>query len=82
MSGLLGQIKAANEELRPNACPIHRILNDLDKQDRADLEAALADDSLMHVAIAKALISRGFDIGAHGKSISVHRRGQCGCSRR
>jgi hypothetical protein len=36
---------------------------------------------VMHVAIARALINRGHDVGAHGKSIASHRKGQCGCAR-
>lgn len=79
---LLTQIKAANDELRPNTCAINRILQDLSPADHKDLVDALEDDSIMHVAIARALINRGYDIGAHGKSVSAHRKGQCGCARR
>ena len=81
MSGLLSDIKTLNEGARPNGCSIHRILTELAPADQADLVSALADPSVMHVAIARALVARGIDINPDGKSIANHRRGQCGCAR-
>ena len=81
MSGLLQDIKSANAEAVQNRCRVHHILSELSKDDQEDLRAALADDSIMHVAIARALNNRGLDIGTHGKAVAAHRKGNCGCAR-
>ena len=81
MSGLLDDIQTLNTHARPNGCVVARVMQELSDADQADLEAALADPGVMHVAIARALINRGHDVGAHGKSIASHRKGQCGCAR-
>ena len=81
MSGLLNDIQAINADARPNGCVVARVMESLTEKDKADLVIALADPSVMHVAIARALINRGHDVGAHGKSIASHRKNQCGCAR-
>ena len=81
MSGLLDDIRAINTDARPNGCVVARVMERLSEKDKADLVIALADPGVMHVAIARALINRGHDVGAHGKSIASHRKGQCGCAR-
>ena len=81
MSGLLDDIQALNTDARPNGCVVARVMESLSEKDKADLVIALDDPSVMHVAIARALINRGHDVGAHGKSIGSHRKGQCGCAR-
>jgi hypothetical protein len=82
VSGLLDDIQTANDEAtRPNRCVIQKVLEQLSDEDQKDLIVALADPGIMHVAIARALRNRGFEIGTHGKTISTHRKGQCGCAR-
>lgn len=81
MSGLLDDIQALNADARPNGCVVARVMESLSEKDKAGLVIALADPGVMHVAIARALINRGHDVGAHGKSIASHRKGQCGCAR-
>lgn len=81
MSGLLDDIQELNADMRPSKCAIARVMPELSKDDQADLLAALDDPGVMHVAIARALANRGFNVGAHGKNIAAHRKGQCGCAR-
>lgn len=81
MSGLLDDIRALNTDARPNGCVVARVMSELSPDEQKDLEAALADPGVMHVAIARALINRGHDVGAHGKSVASHRKAQCGCAR-
>ena len=81
MSGLLAEIQANKTRARTK-CAVDRILKLLDKDDRADLEAALADESVPAAAIARVLANRGLDINPNGERIRVHRREQCGCARR
>lgn len=81
MSGLLDDIKQDNRAARPSRCPIDLILADLKPSDRADLEVAMSDASIMHVSIARALANRGYTIRLNGKSIAAHRKEQCGCAR-
>lgn len=80
--GLLDDITMTNAALRPNQCAIRHALDEMAEADRDDLEAALADISITHVAIARVLNQRGYPVGTHGKSVAAHRRGQCGCARR
>ena len=82
MSGLLEDIQAEDALTVPNRCVVHRILNELDAKDRADLEAALDDDGIAHVAISRALQRRGLLRQGGPKSVASHRKGQCGCARR
>ena len=81
MSGLLDDIQDLNAGAKPSRCVVARVMADLSADDQADLLCALDDPGVMHVAIARALINRGHDVGAHGKSIASHRKGQCGCAR-
>lgn len=80
--GLLEEIHQTNDATRPNLCVVHQILDEMSDTDRKDLEAALADVSITHVAIARVLHQRGYPVGTHGKSVAAHRRDQCGCARR
>jgi L-ribulose-5-phosphate 3-epimerase UlaE len=64
--------------LRP--CKVRRILESLDKDDRKLLEAAIADRTKWtSYALSRALAERGIDIKAD--TLSVHRRGECSCSK-
>ena len=78
--GLMDEIATLNKP-RPQGCSVADALARLDKQDAQDLEHALADASIQHRAIAKALIARGIRVGQDGKAIARHRKGECSCHR-
>lgn len=77
--GLLDDITAEQEKTNPNRCPVAKILPQMSDQDLADFDAAMHDDSIRHVAIARALERHGYRIGA--KSIAAHRSDTCACAR-
>jgi hypothetical protein len=79
--GLLDDIKEVSSAKRDNGCPIHQTLKRMSSEDQADLDAALADPTVTHVAIARVLNQRGYPIGTNGKGVAAHRREQCGCTR-
>lgn len=78
--GLLDEIGEEQERTQPNRCPVAKVLPDLSKEDRGDLEAAMANPGLRHVAIARALERRGHRVS--DKAIAAHRGESCACSRR
>lgn len=77
--GLLDEIGTEQEKTQPNRCPIQKMLPELSDADVADLETAMSDDGIRHVAIARALEHRGFRIG--DKAVAAHRKGTCACAR-
>ena len=77
--GLLDDIGAEQEKTQPNRCPVAKILPELSKEDVADLEAAMANTVIRHVAIARALDARGLRVGEKG--VASHRKGDCACAR-
>ena len=77
---LMDEIATLNKP-RSQGCCVAEALAGLDKQDAAELDAALGEASIQHRAIAKALIARGFRVGQDGKAISRHRKGECSCHR-
>ena len=78
--GLLDEIGEEQERTQPNRCPVAKVLPEMDKDDRADLEAAMANPALRHVANARALERRGHRVNANG--IAAHRGESCACARR
>ena len=76
--GLLDEIKTLNQP-HQRGCAIREILAALEKKDHDELEAALADATLTHKAIATALINRGYKVHPAGKQVAKHRRGECAC---
>lgn len=78
--GLMSEIETLNKP-RSQGCVVADILGVLNAEDREDLEAALAEATIQHRAIAKALIGRGYRINPDGKAIGRHRRGECACAR-
>ena len=78
--GLLDEIGEEQARTQPNRCPVAKVLPEMAKDDRADLEAALANPALRHVAIARALDRRGHRVS--DKAIAAHRGESCACSRR
>ena len=77
---LLEEIEVFNQP-RTTGCRVAEIIASLDKSDRDDLEAALANPAIQHRAIGKALSQRGFALGNDGKTIARHRKGECACHR-
>lgn len=77
--GLLDDITTEQEKTQPNRCPVAKVMPDLSAEDRADLEAAMANPAIRHVAIARALEARGLRVG--DKGIAMHRKGDCACAR-
>jgi hypothetical protein len=77
--GLLDEIA---EESRPPVaqCSVAAVLDSLPDAERAELEAALADQATYtHSAITRVLNRRGFDM--HDKRVASHRKGACVCAR-
>lgn len=70
-----------HEARSKNRCRVKAILEMLEKDDRHDLEVAMADPSISAGAIARALCARGVDLNPNGERIRLHRRGLCGCAR-
>lgn len=83
-SGLLDAMRAASSPTIPG-CKMRRILDVLSAEDRADVEAALDDPSINHVAIARVLTAAGHSTSED--PVSRHRRhlagldGGCSCGR-
>ena len=77
--GLLDEINA-NRQRTGTTCSVETVMAALDKKDRADLEAALADFGVTGSAIARALQARGHKVTQH--TIQRHRRKDCTCGAR
>jgi lipoate synthase len=77
--GLLDECRQEQASRKANQCRIRALLSEMDKSDKADLEAALSDMNIQHVTITNVLRQRGYEIGKH--TVATHRRGICGCSR-
>lgn len=60
-------------------CSVAWIASQLDEQDRADLEAAIANPSAALEAISKALSQMGYHIAA--QTIGRHAHGSCLCGK-
>lgn len=60
-------------------CSVTTLLEGLDTDTRAEVEAALDDPTIGHMRIVTALKAIGHEIGV--SSIGRHRNGQCKCER-
>ncbi len=78
--GLLEDIGQEQSKTVPNRCPVSPLREQLDKDDLADLDTAMADAAIRHVAISRALRAHGHDVSE--KAIAAHRKGTCACARR
>lgn len=81
VSGLMEDIKTETTTAHKRQCPVAKCREELDAEDRKDLDAALADWTMTHVGIARALAKRGLVNVGSTKGIAAHRKGQCGCPR-
>tara|TARA_R110000868_G_scaffold292879_1_gene553390 strand:+ start:474 stop:713 length:240 start_codon:yes stop_codon:yes gene_type:complete len=61
-------------------CTVSRLLAKLDPAERADYEAALANDELSAVTICKAFALEGHSVSR--SPVERHRRGGCACGSR
>lgn len=77
---LLDDISQEQSKTVPNRCPVASLREQLSADDLKDLDTAMADDAIRHVAISRALRSHGHDVSE--KAIAAHRRGTCACARR
>lgn len=77
--GLLDDITTEQAKTQPNRCPVAKIIPQMSDQDRKDFDTAMGDDSIRHVAIARALERHGYRVSA--KSIATHRSDVCACAR-
>lgn len=77
--GTLAQALEPNKQCGP-PCSMATLLANLDDDDRQTLEAWLADPTMQHARIARALQASGHDI----KQLTVnrHRNGDCRCATR
>jgi hypothetical protein len=65
------------ESKRGPRCTFGRLLERLDKNERAVLEAAMADPDVQHKRIADVLKAAGHKMEAH--TVSRHRNCECQC---
>lgn len=75
----MDDIRAEQEASRVVKCPVSRLLTEIDGNDATDLTAALGDESVANVAIARALSRHGYSVRAD--AIANHRTGRCACPR-
>ena len=62
------------------SCKTRNILEELEKEDRKILEAALADlEKWNNGALSRALAQRGINIKSD--TLRIHRQGHCSCSK-
>jgi len=76
--GLLDEIGAASKA-RHRTCVVADVIDDLPIEDARELQVAIDDSAMTHVAIARVLSKRGYAIGLNGKQIANHRNGSCPC---
>lgn len=77
--GLMDDIRAEQDAKRVLKCPVARLIAELPDKDSDDLRAALDDDSISNVAIARALERRGHNVRAD--AIGNHKTRRCACPR-
>ena len=76
--GLLDEIGAASKA-RHRTCIIVEILDELAIEDARELQVAIDDPAMTHVAIARVLSNRGYPVALNGKQVANHRNGSCPC---
>lgn len=74
----MGILKDLSLPVKLPNCKVRNTLQSLEPDDRAILEAALANPAWKAAPLADALLSRG--IALDGKLITRHRQGLCSCS--
>jgi len=73
----LSEALAAERNTRPGPrCGVCRLMDNLCEEDRAELDAALADPDFKGAAIARAIKAEGL-ADFQAQQINRHRRGDC-----
>ena len=77
----MGEVQEAQAVKRHSGkpCGIADVKEALSKKDAAELDAVLADASIMHTTIAEVLKSRGLRMS--DQIVAHHRKGKCACPR-
>lgn len=75
--GLREEFQAAAARTPKVSCPVAFTLETLTPDDRADLTAALGDDTLSGATIQRVLVGRGHRMGSG--AVATHRGGRCSC---
>ena len=76
--GLLDEIGAASK-VRNRTCIIVEIIDELAIEDARELQQALDNAAMTHVAITRVLVNRGYPVAPNGKQVANHRNGSCQC---
>lgn len=76
--GLLEEVRAIQRQGKAARCPVSLLMAGLDKKDREDLEALLADRTTHASIIAQVLEGRGHTVTAD--ALRRHRRAPQVCS--
>lgn len=78
--GKLADAVAAEQVPKGIICTVTEILETLDKEDRAECEALLANPRVQHAALARAITAAyGMEISA--TTVGRHRKNGCRCGR-
>lgn len=78
--GLLGEVRSAQAaHRRGGRCSVSVAIDAMEGQDRKDLMAALADESIYGSTLSRVLKARGHRVPP--EAIQRHRRGACACPR-
>ena len=75
---LLDEIRGASKQ-RHHTCVVADVIDDLPIEDARELQLALDDSTMTHVAIARVLSNRGYPVALNGKQVANHRHGSCQC---
>ena len=78
LMGLLDDIRGASK-IRHHTCVIIDVIDELPIEDARELQLALDDSTMTHVAIARVLSNRGYPVALNGKQVANHRNGSCPC---
>lgn len=79
MGQLLDRFQASSGNHRGPACTVKRVAANLDPDEAADFEAAIASRDVTASAIARVMREDGHSIS--DQAIGRHRRGECACGR-
>jgi len=77
----MGLLDEMRQEMPPpkHVCGVTKAIEQMDKKDAADLEAAVADQTIMATSISRVLARRGITVKPD--AIRRHRKKDCACVR-
>lgn len=79
MPGIFDDIVSENSRPAGEACGFLRLIADMPKADRADLDTAMENRNFSTAAIYRALRKNGYTVSVH--MIGRHRRKDCSCGK-